>query len=118
MGRFGAAPPLGGEGSRRSRRGDHRLQLPHPAGAREAVAGHRGRLHGGAEGRARHPAVTLALGELIAEQTDIPPGVVNVLIAADVPVGEALTTSPDVDAVSFTGSTPTGRRIMAAAARP
>ena len=26
-----------------------------------------------------------------------------------------LTTSPDVDMVTFTGSTPTGRRIMAAA---
>src|SRR5260370_1197751 len=34
---------------------------------------------------------------------------------ADVAVGEALTTSSDVDAVTFTGSTATGRRIMAAA---
>ena len=61
------------------------------------------------------PLITLALGELIAEHTDIPPGVVNVLSSADVAVGEALTTSPDVDAVTFTGSTVTGRRIMAAA---
>ena len=61
------------------------------------------------------PLITLALGELIAEHTDIPPGVVNVLSSADVAVGEALTTSPDVDAVTFTGSTATGRRIMAAA---
>src|SRR6202044_481729 len=61
------------------------------------------------------PLITLALGELIAEHTDIPPGVVNVLSATDVAVGEALTTSPDVDAVTFTGSTATGRRIMAAA---
>jgi aldehyde dehydrogenase (NAD+) len=61
------------------------------------------------------PLITLALGELIAEHTEIPPGVVNVLSAADVAVGEALTTSPDVDAVTFTGSTATGRRIMAAA---
>jgi len=61
------------------------------------------------------PLITLALGELIAEHTDIPPGVVNVLSSSDVAVGEALTTSPDVDAVTFTGSTPTGRRIMAAA---
>jgi len=62
------------------------------------------------------PLITLALGELIAEHTDIPAGVVNVLSSADVAVGEALTTSPDVDAVTFTGSTATGRRIMAAAA--
>jgi acyl-CoA reductase-like NAD-dependent aldehyde dehydrogenase len=61
------------------------------------------------------PLITLALGELIAEHTDIPAGVVNVLSAADAAVGEALTTSPDVDGVTFTGSTATGRRIMAAA---
>ena len=61
------------------------------------------------------PLITLALGELIAGYTDIPAGVVNVLSSADVAVGEALTTSPDVDAVTFTGSTATGRRIMAAA---
>ncbi|WP_102142325.1 aldehyde dehydrogenase family protein [Mycobacterium hubeiense] len=61
------------------------------------------------------PLVTLALGELIAEHTDIPPGVVNVLSGADPEVGAALTTSADVDMVTFTGSTPTGRRIMAAA---
>ncbi|RAY17062.1 aldehyde dehydrogenase [Actinomadura craniellae] len=61
------------------------------------------------------PLVTLALGELIAEHTDIPPGVVNVLASSEVAVGEVLTTHPDVDIVTFTGSTATGRKIMAAA---
>ncbi|ABK73918.1 aldehyde dehydrogenase family protein [Mycolicibacterium smegmatis] len=61
------------------------------------------------------PLITLALGELIAHHTDIPPGVVNVISGADPEVGAVLTTSPDVDMVTFTGSTPTGRRIMAAA---
>jgi aldehyde dehydrogenase (NAD+) len=61
------------------------------------------------------PLVTLALGELIANHTDIPPGVVNVLSSTDPEVGAVLTTSHDVDTVTFTGSTPTGRRIMAAA---
>jgi aldehyde dehydrogenase (NAD+) len=61
------------------------------------------------------PLVTLALGELIANHTDIPPGVVNVLSSSDAAAGEALTTSPDVDVITFTGSTPVGRRIMAAA---
>ena len=56
-----------------------------------------------------------ALAELIASATDIPPGVVNILSSSEVAVGEALTTSPDVDVVTFTGSTATGRRIMAAA---
>lgn len=61
------------------------------------------------------PLITLALGELIANHTDIPPGVVNVLSSSDPAVGEALTTSPDVDVVTFTGSTAVGRKIMAAA---
>ncbi|MFD0901955.1 aldehyde dehydrogenase family protein [Actinomadura sediminis] len=63
------------------------------------------------------PLVTLALGELIAEHTDIPPGVVNVLSSSGAAVGEVLTTSPDVDVVTFTGSTATGRRVMEAASR-
>ena len=61
------------------------------------------------------PLVTLALGEVIANYTDIPAGVVNVLSSSDPAVGAALTTSPDVDAVTFTGSTAVGREIMAAA---
>ncbi|WP_245905867.1 aldehyde dehydrogenase family protein [Mycolicibacterium palauense] len=59
--------------------------------------------------------ITLALGELIANHTDIPAGVVNVISSTDPDVGAALTTSPDVDLVTFTGSTATGRKIMAAA---
>ncbi|PXW24605.1 UNVERIFIED_CONTAM: acyl-CoA reductase-like NAD-dependent aldehyde dehydrogenase [Williamsia faeni] len=62
------------------------------------------------------PLLTLALGELIAEHTDIPAGVVNVLSSTEVAVGEVMTTHPDVDVVTFTGSTPVGRLIMAAAA--
>jgi acyl-CoA reductase-like NAD-dependent aldehyde dehydrogenase len=61
------------------------------------------------------PLITLALGELIADHTDIPAGVVNVISGADPQVGAVLTTSPDVDMVTFTGSTPTGRAIMSAA---
>jgi aldehyde dehydrogenase (NAD+) len=56
------------------------------------------------------------LGRLVATQTDIPPGVVNVLTAAGPGVGEALTTDPRVDMISFTGSTAAGRQVMAAAA--
>jgi aldehyde dehydrogenase (NAD+) len=55
------------------------------------------------------------LARLIAEHTDIPPGVVNILNSSDHLVGEELTTSPLVDMVAFTGSTATGRRIMEAA---
>jgi len=55
------------------------------------------------------------IGRLVAEQTDIPPGVVNVVASSDHLVGEVLSTSPAVDMVAFTGSTATGRRIMEAA---
>ena len=62
------------------------------------------------------PWTALALGRLAAEHTDIPAGVFNVVTAADKTIGEVLTTSPDVDMVSFTGSTAVGRRIMEAGA--
>jgi aldehyde dehydrogenase (NAD+) len=61
------------------------------------------------------PWNTTRIGRLIAEQTDIPPGVVNVVTSSDHLVGEVLSTSPDVDMVAFTGSTATGRRVMEAA---
>ena len=56
------------------------------------------------------------IGRIIAEQTDFPPGVVNIVASSNHLVGEVLSTSPLVDMVAFTGSTATGRRIMAAAA--
>jgi aldehyde dehydrogenase (NAD+) len=56
------------------------------------------------------------LGRLVAEHTDIPAGVVNVVTSSDHLVGEELTLDPRVDMISFTGSTATGRRIMAGAA--
>ncbi len=52
------------------------------------------------------------LGRLVAERTDIPAGVVNVVTSSDHLVGEELTLSPAVDMISFTGSTATGIRIM------
>lgn len=61
------------------------------------------------------PLATLALGEIIQRHTDIPPGVVNVLSSSEVAVGQRMTTHPDVDVVTFTGSTPVGRAIMGAA---
>ncbi|WP_330254989.1 aldehyde dehydrogenase family protein [Nocardia sp. NBC_00565] len=50
-----------------------------------------------------------------AADAELPPGVLNV-IAGGADVGQELTTHPMVDMVTFTGSTPTGRSIMAAAA--
>jgi aldehyde dehydrogenase (NAD+) len=52
------------------------------------------------------------LGRLIAEKTDFPPGVVNVVTSSDHLLGEDLTLSPLVDMISFTGSTAVGQRIV------
>jgi len=52
------------------------------------------------------------VGRIVAEHTDIPPGVVNVVTSSDHRVGEELTLSPEVDLISFTGSTAVGKRIM------
>jgi len=56
------------------------------------------------------------LGRLIAEETDIPPGVVNIVASSDHMLGAALATDPRVDLVTFTGSTATGRSVMEAGA--
>jgi len=52
------------------------------------------------------------LGRIIAEKTDIPAGVVNIVTSSDHLLGEDLTLSPQVDMISFTGSTGVGQRIM------
>src|SRR4029453_7104968 len=52
------------------------------------------------------------IGELI-EHTDIPPGVLNIVTSSDHGVGALLSKDPRVDMVSFTGSTATGRAVMA-----
>jgi aldehyde dehydrogenase (NAD+) len=56
------------------------------------------------------------LGEIIAEHTDFPPGVVNIVTSSDHSLGAMLAKDPRVDMVSFTGSTATGRSVMADAA--
>lgn len=62
------------------------------------------------------PWCAAVLGELVAGHTDIPPGVLNIVTSDDHRVGAILTADPRVDMVSFTGSTATGRAVMAAGA--
>lgn len=58
------------------------------------------------------------LGRIVCEETDIPAGVFNVITASDPrAVGEQLVNDPRVDMISFTGSTQTGKSIMADAAQ-
>jgi aldehyde dehydrogenase (NAD+) len=52
------------------------------------------------------------LGRIVAEKTDIPAGVLNIVTSSDHLIGEQLTMSPKVDMISFTGSTAVGQRIM------
>jgi acyl-CoA reductase-like NAD-dependent aldehyde dehydrogenase len=59
------------------------------------------------------PLCTLKFGELA--QAILPPGVLNIL-SGDNDLGAAITAHPHIAKISFTGSTATGKRIMAAAA--
>lgn len=59
------------------------------------------------------PILTLMLGELAA--AILPAGVLNVITDQN-DLGDLLTSHPDIAKVTFTGSTATGRRIMASAA--
>jgi aldehyde dehydrogenase (NAD+) len=52
------------------------------------------------------------LGRLIAEHTDIPAGVVNVVPTPSTEVAAMLGTDPRVDMISFTGSTAVGKLLM------
>jgi acyl-CoA reductase-like NAD-dependent aldehyde dehydrogenase len=63
------------------------------------------------------PWTATTLARVVAEETEIPPGIVSILPSGRLDTVEALTTSRDVDAVAFTGSTQTGRRVMEAASR-
>ena len=53
-----------------------------------------------------------ALGKIVAEHTEIPAGIFNVITGQPNDRGEELLIDPRVDFISFTGSTATGRHIM------
>ncbi|UPK38268.1 aldehyde dehydrogenase family protein [Bradyrhizobium sp. 186] len=59
------------------------------------------------------PLTTLRFGELCAEI--LPPGVVNIIVDNN-DLGDVLTKHPDIAAVTFTGSTATGKKVMQSAA--
>ncbi len=60
------------------------------------------------------PMTAARLGELALE-AGIPPGVLNVVHGYGAETGEPLVSHPDVRAISFTGSTATGNRIVKSA---
>ncbi|PSN58746.1 aldehyde dehydrogenase [Corynespora cassiicola Philippines] len=63
----------------------------------------------------KSPIGVLQLGELIKE-AGFPPGVINI-ISGDGAAGSALAHHMDIDKISFTGSTLTGRKIQEASAK-
>lgn len=62
------------------------------------------------------PLGVIRMVELLGE-AGLPPGVVNVVSASTVEAAEAITTSPHVDMISFTGSTGVGCRIAEVAGK-
>lgn len=60
------------------------------------------------------PLSVLKLGELVLE-AGYPPGVYNVVTGVGAEVGAALAAHPDIDKITFTGSTPVGKMIGKAA---
>jgi len=61
------------------------------------------------------PASAVALMQIV-DHSDLPKGLVNMVLGSGSKVGEAIINSPDIDAITFTGSLHTGRRIAQAAA--
>ena len=61
------------------------------------------------------PLSAFALAEVF-DEVGLPPGVFNLVTGLGPVVGEAIAAHPDVDMVSFTGSTAAGKRVMAVAA--
>ena len=62
------------------------------------------------------PLTALELGAIAAE-IGLPPGVLNVVTGTGPEAGEPLSLHPGVDKLAFTGSVPTGKRVMMAAAQ-
>jgi aldehyde dehydrogenase (NAD+) len=60
------------------------------------------------------PLTTLRLAELLADV--VPAGVVNIITGED-SLGPMITAHPDIDKITFTGSTATGKKIMEGASK-
>ncbi len=62
------------------------------------------------------PLTALELGAIV-EEAGLPAGVLNIVTGLGAEAGQPLSEHPGVDKLAFTGSVPTGAKIMAAAAR-
>ncbi|MCM3569686.1 aldehyde dehydrogenase family protein [Neobacillus mesonae] len=64
----------------------------------------------------RTPLISVKLVELIEGIADFPSGIVNIVTGPGRLIGDEMTTNPDVDVISFTGDTTTGKSLMKKAA--
>jgi len=65
---------------------------------------------------AQTPLVHAKIMACIQKSPSLPKGVINSVNENGIDVGKAMVTSPDIDVISFTGSSRTGQAIMAGAA--
>ncbi|MBX9958401.1 aldehyde dehydrogenase [Peribacillus simplex] len=64
----------------------------------------------------RTPLISTAIVKLIEGNSHFPPGIVNIVSGPGKLIGDEMTTNPDVNAISFTGDTTTGKNLMKKAA--
>lgn len=65
---------------------------------------------------AQTPLVHARIMQCLADCPSLPTGVVNSVNENGIEVGQTMVASPDIDVISFTGSSATGRKIMEGAA--
>src|SRR4051812_25156610 len=92
------------------------MELADPNIRHQVDLRHRRRLHDGAETFGRFTRLGRGPGEVM-DEAGTPPGVFNLIIGRGSVVGHALSVHPDVDMISFTGSTSAGIKVGEAAAQ-
>ena len=101
---------LHGAGARRRRRGALRVQLPAAGHRPEDGSGPGRRLHRRGQGARSGSARRCSRWPTCVTEAGFPPGVINI-VAAGREASEHLVAHPDVDMVTFTGSTEVGKKI-------
>ncbi len=96
------------------RRHHHAVEFPDRHSGLEDRAGALLRQHGGDQ--AGRSGAGLHLGDLvdILQRDGLPKGVLNLVMGRGSVVGQAMLDSPDINAITFTGSVGTGKRVAEA----
>ena len=108
---------LVGEGAGGRRRLHHAVELPAAPDRRQGRLRHRRRLHGGAQAQSRWRRSTPSSSPRSIDDAGLPAGVFNLVTGTGPGVGEAIAAHPEIDMVSFTGSTRAGKRVAEVASQ-